>query len=125
MNDSNPESLPEPSSEAVSLDALFELLAEERRRYVLYQLADCDGDVCADELAERITASKTGVSDEDVSEAAFRSVATKLHHVDLPKLARAGLAEYDPDSRIVRDFDPVEPLDEWLEITRRKDGYPT
>ncbi len=76
-----------------SFDAIFEVLAAERRRHVLYALHRHSGPVSLSDLAEEV-ASREG-TDAD-------RVAASLHHVHLPKLVGANVAAYDPEERTVR-----------------------
>lgn len=69
-------------------DALFELLAAERRRIILGLLAN-GGDYTVSDLARVIAA---------VSDATERDVEVALVHNHLPKLERAGAVSYDPDT---------------------------
>lgn len=91
-----------------SLDALFGLLANRRRRYVLYCLSDAgDTDLSTDRVAEAVlererewdaAPSTAGRDRED-------AIRTELHHEHLPHLADAGLIDYDPETRTVRNWD--------------------
>ncbi|USZ67494.1 hypothetical protein NGM10_12240 [Halorussus salilacus] len=76
-------------SRARSLDAIFELLVTERRRNALYVLYRSPGPLSVSALAEEVAALE-GADPE--------RVATALHHVHLPKLADAGVVEYDGDA---------------------------
>lgn len=71
----------------------------ERRRAVLACLTDRAGVATVTELA-------TDLADEQTTEHGDRPcpdrLAVRLHHVDLPRLADAGLVEYDPRDRTVR-----------------------
>lgn len=75
------------------------LLEVDRRRYALDALAEYDDPVDLEELAEAVAARE---DDLDESEPSVRSaMATALHHIHLPKLADAGVVEYDPRSNVV------------------------
>lgn len=101
----------------------FDVLADQRRRYVLSYLHDADDDVA--ELAELVDAVRSreaeredgqgggGRSDGDRSDGdrsgdgrseADRSDAVKieLHHTHLPKLAASGVIDYDARTETVR-----------------------
>lgn len=78
---------------AGSLDGIFELLRPERRRnalYALYQRADA---VAVADLAEAV-ASREDADPERVTAA--------LYHVHLPKLAAAGVVDFDREEGRVR-----------------------
>lgn len=70
-------------------DEVFGALADERRRLTLAYLRAIDGSVPIPELGERLVAAdRVETSDKD-------DVVTALYHVHVPKLADAGLLEWD------------------------------
>ena len=81
----------------LDLDALFDVLSDSRRRFVLacldeYATPLALGDV-ADELAVRERdAAITEIAAEDV-----RSVYADLYHVHVPKMADFGIVEYSQE----------------------------
>lgn len=77
-------------SRSRSLDAIFELLADQRRREALYVLDRREGPITVAELADEVAT---------VVEAGPERVAIALHHVHLPKLADAGVVSYDAEAR--------------------------
>lgn len=81
-------------------EAIDALLARPRRRELVSILAEYDRRLSlaelATELAEHRRDSRTRERDEDET-----SVRCTLHHVDLPRLAEAGLIEYDHDERTI------------------------
>lgn len=116
MNDDRP---PDPDDESVldlsgrdapgtgrTLDESHRLLASERRREVLSYLTPRAGErVDADELLAAVAADERpgpGPSTHRVR------VETDLHHVHLPKLADAGVVEFDPVEGAVTDEGTAE-----------------
>ena len=85
-----------------ALDEVFELLDRERRRYALYHLAEAEGPVRVEELAEQVAAWEHGTSTDGVPEEAFEDVTLTLVHQHLPKAARAEFVEYDREENVVR-----------------------
>lgn len=87
-------------------DAL-DVLSDQNRRSVLSYLQESSSDVATlEDLVDHISTRE--VRDD-------RQLAITLHHVTLPKLAEAGLVEYDPRSNTVRyegDSEVLELLDE-------------
>lgn len=82
-----------------SLDRLFKLLANERRRRILFYLDGKEGDVASIvELIDYVVVHEA----ESVDDLTSDEVAIALYHKHLPKLADAGLIEYDARSRTVR-----------------------
>lgn len=87
------------------LDCLFEVLTDQRRRYVLYYLDEADDPVVtvaelADHLCtwEREWDDRTAQSTDTHRE----NIRIALHHVHLPQMADRGLIEYDARSLTVR-----------------------
>jgi hypothetical protein len=82
------------SDDENSLDELFELLANERRRRVIYFFEQSSADVCRlDRLAEAVAWETAGDADR---------IRTELHHVHLPKLVAFGVVRYDSRTETVR-----------------------
>lgn len=79
---------------SLSLDEVFELLADQRRRYVLYTLRDVDH-IELEELAENVVARENDVPLEEASPERVNSLVVALHHRVLPKLREARLVDYD------------------------------
>lgn len=71
--------------------AVLSTLADARRRTAYSALADCGDTLERSDLARRIADRE----DEDVS---VGDVTLSLHHVHLPALEEAGIADYDPDA---------------------------
>ncbi|WP_193570126.1 MULTISPECIES: hypothetical protein [Halorussus] len=112
-----------------SLDAVLELLADRRRRYVLYHLAGVGEDRTLEvenvaarvdewerewDAAGRTDAAKTHAVDADAedadeadADAADRRerVRVDLHHNHLPRLADAGLVDYDGRTGTIRSWE--------------------
>lgn len=87
--------------------AVFDVLADGRRRRVVRALADApERTLDLDRLVDRVArlADDEGEHDEhDEGELRERDrIALRLHHADLPKLSDAGVLDYDPDDGTVR-----------------------
>lgn len=90
------------------LDALFESLAETRRRHALYVLRRRGRPVSVEELAaavRRLGPESSGGRGERPSTGALREALVVEH---LPALARADLVRFDHGTRIV-ELAPVDP----------------
>lgn len=78
------------------VDTLHHILAGEYRRAVLqYLVSTEDGVASIESLIDHI------VEEENLADSR-EDVALRFHHVTLPKLAHAGLIEYDQRSATVR-----------------------
>ncbi|WP_121821506.1 DUF7344 domain-containing protein [Halostella salina] len=104
--------------EPLSPDTVFELLASRRRRFVLYALADTDGEVPFDALVAQVVEWETaGLTPPRGHE---DRVATALHHVHLPRLAAEGVVSYDESDDTVRYLGSAE-LERLLDAARETD----
>ncbi|WP_436344395.1 DUF7344 domain-containing protein [Natronorubrum sp. FCH18a] len=128
-----------------SLDLIFDLLSNRRRRYALYYMHDQpDGVATLDELANAIVAlqgtdsseesaianeASATASETDTSDAADSDtdcdqrrlqVRTELQHTHLPKLEDAGVLDHDQRSETVRYWNQPS-LEEWLEHAKHKE----
>lgn len=88
-----------------SLDAIFELLGDERRRKALYVLYRRAGAVELADLAVEVAAMEDGSPER---------IACALHHRHLPELAAAGVADYDPAAGVVVLADPPDRFSRYL-----------
>ncbi|MGQ3413287.1 DUF7344 domain-containing protein [Natrinema sp. LN54] len=114
-----------------SLDLVFELLSNSRRRYALYYLNDRpDGVATVENLAENVIALERTIDGDEGdtaepitvadSAAGQTGVRTELQHIHLPKLEDAGILEHDQRSETVRYWSQPS-LEEWLEHAHHKE----
>lgn len=84
----------------LSLDAMLDLLANRRRRHLLDYLQDVPGEVCSFEDATRyiIAQLATRMGEQPNHD----DVQATLQHIHVPKLADAGVVEYDIRSQELR-----------------------
>lgn len=87
-------SLSAPSSEAV--DECLNVLAHEQCRAILYYFAHHSNEVAT------VDALANFIRNEVQQDADETRIATRLHHTTLPRLAHAGVLEYDSRSHTVR-----------------------
>lgn len=76
----------------------LELLAERRNRELLAALREADGLLSTRELAERLGPDVAPTAPPSDPGSALEAVRLSLHHDRLPRLADAGLVEYDPEA---------------------------
>lgn len=79
----------------LSASERYHVLAEERRRIVCNVLAEEEAPISVRRLAADVA------DRENDQSTTTRSVEISLHHVHLPKLASAGIVDYDADVRRV------------------------
>ncbi len=110
------------TAEPPSLDLIFDLLSNRRRRYTLYCLSErVDGVAAVDELVDAVV--RLEAEAEDVSrefDEHRKTVRAELRHSHLPKLADTSLLEHDRRSETVRYWNQPS-LEEWLEHAKHKE----
>lgn len=87
------------------------LLADAENVAVLSAL-EATGDCTVSDLAERLLDREVGVVETDEYERRLDDTVVRLHHQTLPRLADAGLLEYDPETNRVAVGDQTV---EWRE----------
>lgn len=87
---------------APSLDVIFDLLTNQRRRYALACLTDHTQAIALADLAEDVAVRENECSITEISKETVRTIYTSLYHTHLPKLLDAGAVEYDQVRDLVR-----------------------
>ncbi|WP_458208302.1 DUF7344 domain-containing protein [Haladaptatus sp. NG-SE-30] len=105
-------------SQALSRDVAFEILTNARRRYALTYLRSQADAVSIGELAEAVAAWEHDTTTDLVSSKERKSVYTSLYQTHLPKMADAGVVEYDRQRGIVELADTADELDDYLAPTK-------
>lgn len=102
------------------LDTALDLLADSRRRYLLYYFATVEGDVVeledAVDAVYRYESAETGTGDRSPR----KDVRSALHHDCLPRLSNASILDYDRRQGTIRVTGHDE-LEEWVEIAHSKE----
>jgi hypothetical protein len=95
-------------------DNLVRLVSDPRNGAVLTVLNDADRPLEVHELAERLVSHDGVAFGSSRREDGLEGVRISLHHNQLPKLADAGLVEYDHDECVATYRDPAAADAEWL-----------
>lgn len=101
-----------------SVDTLFEVLASPQRRFVLSHLSLRDV-VSVDDLARELAAEESHPTVADATDEARGRFRTTLYHVHLPKLASAGLLDYDCERGTVELRETIDAAEPFLALTER------
>lgn len=84
-------------------DALFEILAHERRRHALRRLRTREGAVALADLADEVARlERDAESGVEVPRENVERIRADLYHRHVPKMADAGVVDYDRESDVVR-----------------------
>ncbi|MFB6171722.1 MAG: hypothetical protein ABEJ23_04260 [Haloarculaceae archaeon] len=101
----------------LSLNDVFSILADKRRRLLLYALQDAAGEVAVDRLRDQILAWEGETVGRDRSR---RHLSIALRHRHLPRLDALGVVDFDADAGVVVYYGhPL--LARWLSQTRELD----
>ncbi|MFC7177441.1 DUF7344 domain-containing protein [Halosegnis marinus] len=99
------------TDDSLSQDLVFDLLSSQRRRMVLYYLRRHGGEGTITELADQIAALENDVEPAELTKQQQKRVYVSIYQTHIPKLADAGVVEYDRDSgevaltRLAREID--------------------
>ncbi|MDL5362400.1 hypothetical protein [Halalkalicoccus sp. NIPERK01] len=87
-----------PPEGGVAIETVLRTLSKPRRRAILRQVCECGEPVDATAVATAVVAGEWAGRDEPVPAGERERVLRSLRHVHLPKLAAAGLIEYDRET---------------------------
>lgn len=117
------------SSDKPSIDELFDILSDSRRRQILSILMDHGEELTLSQLADKVASRDSGpprneVPKEkhqvrsEVPEDSSNRLTTSLHHVDIPKMDQVGLVEFDPDRKTIRATENATQIEQILALSR-------
>lgn len=104
------------SSSNLSKGEIFDVLRNERRRFVLQYLKQRGEAVELGELATQVAAWEYDTPCDDVSADQRKRVYTTLQQTHLPRLAEANIVHYDADDGVISATDRANDLAIYLEI---------
>ena len=103
----------------LSQDVVFDILSSPRRRYVLYYLRTEDRPVLLTDLAEEVAAWENDTEPSDITEQERKRVYVSLYQTHIPRLAEAGLIEYNKDSGQIALAEQAAEVDRYLESSEQ------
>ena len=103
-------------SEELTADTILELLANRRRRYLLYALRGYEGPIELSELAEQVAGWEHDVPPDEVAKNDYKSVYVSSVQCHVPKLDDAGVVDHDEDNHTVVLDDNFEQLEPYLQL---------
>ena len=103
-------------SNNLSLDVVCDLLANQRRQYVLACLIDHAQAIALTDLAENIAVRENEETLTEIPNEKVRAISTSLYHVHIPKLVDAGAVEYDQDRDMVRISETTDRVERVLSL---------
>lgn len=102
------------TDQAVSDDAVFEVLSNRRRRRVIEYLYDHDGAATVGELAEHIATAENGTTIQELSSDDRKCVYVSLYQNHLPVMDDANVVDYDENRKRVQLLDGASKVKPYL-----------
>ena len=97
------------------LDVIFELLKNQRRRYLLRYLEEQDGKVPLGELAEHVAALENNTTVNALTSGQRKRVYVGLYQCHLPKMDDAGVIDFNRDRGLIELNESASQLEAYLE----------
>ena len=96
-------------ADTIAFDTVLDLCRDQHRRIVLAVLAEEHRSLTLNDLTKSILKYNYRAPMTEVSREVTTRIRCSLHHVYLPKLASAGVVEYDLERHLV---EPTEQFDQ-------------
>lgn len=109
-------------SDSLSQDAVFDILSNARRRYVLYYLREAGEPVELRELARELAKWENKATEEELTKQQRKRVYVSLYQTHIQKLADAGIVEYDQDSGMVSLANAASQINPYLSPDGNDEG---
>jgi hypothetical protein len=104
----------EETSNELSLDVMFEVLKNERRRFVLRHFDENEGPVALGDLAEHVAARENDKPVRELSSGERKRVYVGLYQCHLPKMDDAGIVDFNRNRGRIELGPNADLLDEYL-----------
>jgi len=111
----------EPATE-VSEDELFDVLANQRRRFAVHLLKREEADsVAIGDMAEQIAAWENGIDTAEITGNERKRVYTALQQSHLPKMDDAGVVEFNKDRGVVEPTPALTDVDVYMDVVEGRE----
>ena len=111
----------EPATE-VSEDELFDVLANQRRRFAVHLLKREEADKLEiGDMAEQIAAWENGIETAEITGNERKRVYTALQQSHLPKMDDAGVVEFNKDRGVVEPTPALQNVDLYMDVVEGKE----
>ncbi|WP_394345825.1 DUF7344 domain-containing protein [Halegenticoccus tardaugens] len=111
----------EVPSDVLSMDVIFELLKNRRRRDILRYLLSTERTVTLSELAEQIAAWENDIEVRELGSDQRKRVYVALYQTHLPKMDDAGIIDYDQDRGNITLSENADLLNMYLDTGTESD----
>ncbi|NHN49785.1 hypothetical protein G9464_19635 [Halostella sp. JP-L12] len=105
----------EEQTKELSLDVMFEVLKNERRRFVLKYFDENEGPVALGDLAEHVAARENDKPVRELTSGERKRVYVGLYQCHLPKMDDAGIVDFNRNRGRIELGPNADLLDEYLE----------
>jgi predicted transcriptional regulator len=106
----------EPSEKDPSVDEIYDILANRRRRYALHYLKQVDTRAEIGQMAEQIAAWENGKSIREVTSTERKYVCSALQQRHLSKMQDSGLVHFSKRDGYVEPSPALDEIDIYAEI---------
>ncbi|NUC73168.1 hypothetical protein HTZ84_12735 [Haloterrigena sp. SYSU A558-1] len=103
-------------SDPLSKGEIFEVLRNQRRRYVLQYLKQDGRPVALGDLAQQVAAWEYDTIPEKVTPEQRKRVYTTLQQTHLPKMDKSGILVFDSETGVIEATDRTRDISVYLEI---------
>ena len=103
-------------AEDLTADTILELLANRRRRYLLYALRGRTEPIELSRLAETVAGWEHDVPPDEVAKNEYKSVYVSSVQCHVPKLADANVVDHDEETHSVILSENFEQLEPYLRV---------
>jgi len=111
----------EPTTE-VSEDELFDVLANQRRRFAVHLLKrEEDDSIAIGDMAEQIAAWENGSELTEITGTERKRVYTALQQSHLPKMDDAGVVEFNKDRGVIEPTPALQNVDLYMDVVEGKE----
>lgn len=104
----------EPRENGLSQDALFSLLSNPRRRFILQYLNRTEEPIQLQDLATEVAAWENETEPENLTDKQRKRLYVSLYQTHIPRLEDAGVVAYDSDTGKIRLTDQNNDLNRYL-----------
>lgn len=102
-------------------DELYEVLANQRRRFAVHLLKREEQRMEIGEMAEQIAAWENDADLAEITGNERKRVYTALQQSHLPKMDRAGVVEFNKDRGVVEPTPALENVDLYMDVVEGKE----
>lgn len=111
----------EPATD-ISEDELFDVLANQRRRFAVHLLKREERDqIAIGDMAEQIAAWENGIDTAEITGNERKRVYTALQQSHLPKMDDAGVVDFNKDRGIVEPTPALTDIDVYMDVVEGRE----